>query len=71
MPIFFENVDCCAIFSFQHFQKGTFRTICFAQKSSVVNRRVEGKRPCRDPAFHETIIITVPLIPTGFLQVVF
>ena len=25
---------------------------------------VEGQRPCREPAFHKTIVITVPLGPT-------
>ena len=30
-----------------------------------------SRRPCRDPAFHETIVITMPFGPTGFLKVVF
>ena len=31
----------------------------------------EGDRPGRNRAFHETIVITVPLGPTGFLKIVF
>ena len=30
-----------------------------------------GERPCRDPAFHETIVILVPLGPSVFLNIVF
>ena len=37
------------------------------QKTSPPN---DSASPCRDPAFHETNVITVPLGPTGFWKVV-
>ena len=30
-----------------------------------------GERPCRDPAFHETIVILVPLGPSVFSNIIF
>ena len=59
MPIFIEKLDLGAIFDFREHR--------FRQK--MVKRRGrdrEGERPCRDPAFLETIAINVPLGPTGF-----
>ena len=66
MPILIEKFDLGAIFDFLDFQKGTFGTSFSVQKPSFVTRRVQGKRPCRDPVFHETTIMTVPLGPTVF-----
>ena len=37
------------------------------QKPSTPN---SGERPCRDPAFHETMVIAVPLGPSSFLKVI-
>ena len=55
MPIFIENLDLGAMFDVWDLQR---------RGSSS-----EGERPCRDPAFHEYIVIIVPLGPTGFLKV--
>ena len=64
MLTFYEKLDFGAMFDFQVFQKGTFSTpfsTTKAPKSPSVSR---AGPPCRDPAFHETIIITVPLGPS-------
>ena len=42
--------------------------------STIFKRRGSSsysERPCRDPAFHETKVFTVPLRPTGFFKIVF
>ena len=55
-----------AIFDFHGFQNGTlwttFRRIKL-QKQAAPN---DSDPPCRDPAFHETIVITLPLGPSVF-----
>ena len=53
-----------AIFDFHDFQKGSLWTT-FSLKVSTVAVSCSGfGRPCRDPAFHETKVITVPFGPS-------
>ena len=59
------------VLDFQDFQKDTFRTNFSAQKVIQNNDPSYQERACRDPAFHETIVITIPLGPTGFYKVFF
>ena len=66
MPIFVEKLDLGAIVDFLYFQKGTFWTPFSANKSQKAGTSNGSERPCGDPAFHETIVITVPLGPSGF-----
>ena len=63
---FYEKFDLGAIFDFLDFQKGTSWDTFLHKRSK---KRFPGKHadcPGSDPAFHETIVITVPLGPTGF-----
>ena len=62
----YEKLDFGAIFDFRDFQKGTSWET-FSRKRSI--KGFAGKYadcPGSDTAFHETIVITVPLGPTGF-----
>ena len=63
---FYEKLDFGAIFDFQDFQKGTFRTPSSATKAAKSPSVSWEGHPCRDPAFQATIVTTVPLGPTGF-----
>ena len=66
MPNFYEKLVCDAIFDFRDFQKGNFWTPFSAPKALQGSSVSWAGRPCRGPAFHETIVITVPLGPIGF-----
>ena len=66
----YEKFDIGAVFDFQDFQKDTFRTPFSATKAPTSPSVSRAGRPCRDPAFYETIVITVPLGHTGFLKVI-
>ena len=63
---FYEKLDLGAIFDFRIFEKAPFGNHFRPQKLHRSSTPVEGERPFRDPAFHETIIITVPLGHVGF-----
>ena len=63
---FYEKFDFGAIFDFLDFQKGTIWTPFSATKAPTNPNVSWAGRPCRDPAFHETIVILVPLGPSVF-----
>ena len=63
--------DFGAIFAFRDFQKDTFWTPFSATKAQKKLTVSWAGRPCRDPAFHETIVITVPLGPRVIKGVIF
>ena len=67
MPIFYINTFVDAIFDFHNFQKGTLWTTISHKVSTFAVTASRFGRPCRDAAFHETIIITVPFGPSIFL----
>ena len=71
MLSFYEKFDFGAIFDFQDFQKGTFWTPFSATKAPKSPSVSRAGRPCRDPAFHGTIVITVPLGPSVFEKFIF
>ena len=71
MPHFYTKLDLGAISDFHGFQKNTLWTT-FSHKVSTFAVTVSWfGRPCRDLAFHETILITVPFGPSGFFKVTF
>ena len=70
MPNFYEKFDFDAIFDFYDFQKGILWTTFSPKVSTFAVTFSWFGRPCRDPAFYETIIITVPFGPTGFQKVI-
>ena len=71
VPNFLEKFDLGAIFYFQDFQKGTlWATLSHKVYTFAVTFSHFG-RPCRDPAFHETMVIIAPLGPSGFQKVIF
>ena len=63
---FYKKLDLGAIFDFQHFQKGTFWTHFSLKRWPGAPSILCGHHPCRDPAFHETKVITVPFGPSVF-----
>ena len=54
-----------------HFRFSVFPKTFLAQKSTIRCPAKSWSRPCRDPAFHEPLVITLPLGPTGFKKVAF
>ena len=52
------------------FKEAPFGNHLRPKKLQSSSTPVEGERPCRDPAFHDTIVITVPMGTTVFLKVV-
>ena len=52
------------------FKKTPFEDHFGPQKLQKSNTPVEGERPFRDPAFHEIIVITVPLGPSLFQNII-
>ena len=66
MPNFYKQLDFGAILDFHGFQKGTLRTIFSHKVSSFAVTCSWFGRPCRDPAFHETIVTAVPFGPSIF-----
>ena len=71
MPSFYKKLVWEAVFDFQDFQKGTFWTPFSATKAPTSPTVSWAGRPCRDPAFHENKIITVPFGPSVFEKVIF
>ena len=71
MPKFYNKIFVGVIFGFQVFRKDTFRATFSPKRSSKTMTCSYWTAPCRDPVFQETIVITVPLRPTGFQKVVF
>ena len=59
---FIGFVDLGGIFDFLDFQKIPFSN----QKLTCGGTVSRGERPCRDPAFNEAKVITVPLGPTVY-----
>ena len=53
------------------FEKTPFEDHFGPQKLQRSSTPVEGEGPFRDPAFHETIVITVPLGHRGFQKYIF
>ena len=53
---------------FHAFQKGNLWTTFSYKVSALAVTFSWFGRPCRDPAFHETIVITVPFGPNAFLR---
>ena len=70
MPIFVGKFDLGALFDCREFSKGTFWTPSSAKKLPAITGKISGRRTCRDPAFHEPMVIVVPLGPTGFQKLV-
>ena len=68
---FCEKLDFGAIFDFHDFQKGTFWTPFSATKAPKSLTVSWAGRPCRDPVFHGTIVILVPLGPSVFKNIIF
>ena len=67
---FYKKLVLGTMFDFHGFQKGTLWTT-FSHKVSTFAVTVSWfGRPCRDPALHETIVITVPFGPGGFQKVI-
>ena len=56
---------------FMVFQKAPFGHHFRAAGRQKPSAPKYGERPCRDPAFHETIIIFVPLGPSVFKNIIF
>ena len=71
MPNFYKKLDFGAIFDFHGFQKGTLWTTFSPKQAPKPSTPNDRERPCRDPAFHETIVITVPLGPSVFKNIIF
>jgi hypothetical protein len=67
---FYEKLDFGAIVDFLDFQKGSCLITFFVKKLNLATLLSWAGRPCRDPAFHETIVITVPLGPSVFKNVI-
>ena len=68
MPSLYNKLVFGAIFDVHDFQKGTLWST-FSHKVSTFAMTVSGfGRPCRDPAFHETIVIIVPFGPCVFTE---
>ena len=71
MPNFSKHLFCGAIFDFHDFQKGTFWTTFSCSRPPNPTTPNDEKRPSADPAFHETMVITVPFGPSVFFNVIF
>ena len=71
MPNFSKKLVLAAIFDFHGFQKGTLWTPVSLKKAPIVLTGSRAGRPFRDPAFHETIVILVPLGPSVCKKVIF
>ena len=67
----YEKCDFGAIFDFLDFQKGTFWKTFSCKRSKKGFPGKYADCPGSDPDFHQTIVITVPLGPTGFSKVIF
>ena len=67
----YEKVDFGAILDFLDFQKGSRSMSSFIKKLSLATLLSRSGRPCRDPAFHEIMVITVPLGPSVFKNIIF
>ena len=68
---FYEKFALGAIFDFLDFFKGSRLMTFFVKKLNLATLLSRTGRPCRDPAFHETIVITMPLGPAGFFKIIF
>ena len=56
---------------FMIFKKASFgRPFCPSRRQKPSTSKY-GERPCRDPAFHETTVILVPLGPSVFKNIIF
>ena len=68
---FITNLILVPFSIFGVFQTGTFGATCSFKVVSKSTSISWAGRPCRDPDFHETIVITMPFGPNGFSKVVF
>ena len=67
VPIHYEKCDLGAIFDFHDFQKGTLWNTFSPKQAPKKTPPVSYRNvPCRDPAFHETKVITVTFGSTVF-----
>ena len=64
MPNFYKQMFVGAIFDFYDFQKGTLWTNLSLKVATFAVSCSGFGRPCRDPASHENIILTVPFGPS-------
>jgi hypothetical protein len=71
VPIFYTKLFCGAIFDFHSFQKGTFWAQLSRSRPPKPSRPNCGERLSRDPAFHETTVILVPLGPSVLKNIIF
>ena len=70
MPIFNEKLDLVPFLIFRISKKAPFGHHFQPKRVQRQGRACGSERPCHDPAFHKTRVITVPLGPTGFKMVV-
>jgi hypothetical protein len=71
VPNFSKKLVWGAIFNFHGFQKGTFGRPFRPSRRQNPSPPKYGERPFRDPAFHETTVILVPLGPSVFKNIIF
>ena len=68
---FYEQFDFGTIFDFKDFQKGTSSDTFSSKRSKKTFLGKYAACPGSDPAFHETIVITVPLAPSVKKNIIF
>ena len=71
MPTFTGKLDLVPFSIYGIFKKAPFGHHFRSKRLQSSSTPVEGERPCRDPAFRETIVITVPLGHRCFLKYIF
>ena len=71
VPNCYKKFVLGAIFDFHGFQKATVRPPFRQSRRDKRSARNDPGGPSRDPAFHETIVITVPFGPSGSLKSLF
>ena len=67
----YEKLHFGAILDFRDFQKGSRLMTFLIKKLNLATLLSWARCSCRDPAFHETMVITVPLGPRVFKNVIF
>ena len=70
VPNFYKQLDLGAISDFHGFQKGILWWTFSHEVSTFAMTCSWFGRPCRDPVFHKTMVITVPFGPSAFKKVI-
>ena len=68
---FYKKLVFDAMFDFRGFQKGTLWTTFSPKWTKKKKYPSDPGGPSRDPAFHETTVILMPLGPSVFLNIIF